>query len=45
MFRTAKHNRVTVMVQKVSITPLAARLFVLLPSEQATTDDQMNRLT
>jgi hypothetical protein len=33
------------MVQGLSITPLAARLFVSLPSAQATTHDQMNRLT
>jgi len=33
------------MTQKVLITPLAARLFVPLPSVQVTTNEQMNRLT
>jgi hypothetical protein len=38
-----KRYRVTFMTHKVLITPLAARLFVPLPSVQATTNDQMNR--
>jgi hypothetical protein len=33
------------MTHKVPITLLAARLFVPLPSAQATPNDQMNRLT